>query len=167
MTMKVKTNKTILTLYPNTMGMCYALFDSPNDLVDYRVGHVRPVNNRKSIAKVTHYLDYYKPDIVIVRGLTKYNCKNNKRNKKLIDLICKKANEKNLEVLQYNRSQIKEVFNQFEAATKYQISKKLIEWFPKLEALEYPYRKEWMSENHNVGVFDAISLGIIHFYLNG
>jgi hypothetical protein len=159
------TNNTILALYPNAMGVCYSVFDSPKDLVDYGIGYVRPVNSKKSILKVQEYLEFYKPDIVLVRELTKPNSKNNKRNKKLIDLICKKAKEQGLEVHHYNRSQIKDVFKEFKAISKYQISKKIMEWFPELEILELPIRKRWMSENHNTGVFDAISLAVCYFYL--
>ena len=148
------------------MGVCYAVFDSPKDLVDYGIGYVRPVNNKKSILKVEKYIAYFKPDILLVRELTKPNRNTNKRNKKLIDLICKKAKAQGLEVHQYGRSQIKEVFNEFKAVSKYQISKKIMEWFPELEALEVPIRKRWMSENHNIGVFDAIAMALVHFYLN-
>jgi hypothetical protein len=160
-----KTNNTILSLYPNAMGVCYAVFDSPKDLVDYGIGYVRPVNSKKSILKVQQYLEFYKPDIVLVRELTNPNKKNNKRNKKLIDLICKKAKAQGLEVHQYSRSQIKEVFKEFKVISKYQISKKIMEWFPELEVLELPIRKRWMSENHNAGVFDAFAITMVHFYL--
>ena len=96
--MSKKINKTILCLYPNSFGVCYAVFDSPKDLVDYGVGYVRPVNNTKSFNKVNRYLDFYKPDIVLVRALTNPNSKMNKRNKKLIDLICERAKTKGLRV---------------------------------------------------------------------
>lgn len=159
-------NNTILSLYPNAVGVCYSVFDSPKDLVDYGIGYVCPVNNKKSILKVQQYLEFYKPDIVLVRELTNPNGKINKRNKKLIALICKKAKEQGLEVHQYNRSQIKFVFKEFKVVSKYQISQKLIEWFSELEALELPIRKRWMSENHNTGVFDAIAIALVHYYLN-
>ena len=104
-------------MYPKSFGVCYAVFDSPKDLVDYGVGYVRPVNNTKSFNKVNRYLDFYKPDIVLVRALTNPNSKMNKRNKKLIDLICERAKTKGLRVHQYNRSQIKDVFSLFSSTT--------------------------------------------------
>ncbi len=163
--MKQEIKSTILCLYPNSYGVAYALFDSPQDLADYGLGRVRPVDNKRSIAKVKRYLDYFKPDIVFVRSLDNHKGKQHRRNQKLVNLICRLSKEQNLEVHRYTRSQIKEVFNQFEATTKYQISKKLIEWFPQLEAFEFPKRKAWMNESHNVGVFDAASLGVVHYYL--
>jgi len=166
MKMKKEINKTILSLYPNTFGVCYAIFDSPNELIDYGVGYVRPVNSKKSIKKVEKYIAFHKPDIVVVRGLNEPNSKQSKRNQKLINLICKKAKQQGLKVFQYTRGQIKEIFSQFETTSKYQISRRIIEWFPELESIGYPYRKEWMAEHHNVGVFDAISMALVHYYLN-
>jgi len=148
------------------MGVCYAVFDSPKDLIDYGVEYVRPVNSKKSLRKVKKYLDFYKPDIVLLRGISKQRIKHSKRTKKLIDLICKVAKDKGLELHMYNRSQIREVFSQFKAVSKFQVSKKITQWFPELKALELPIRKRWMSENHNAGVFDAIAITLVHFYLN-
>lgn len=159
-------NQTVLALYPNAMGVCYAVFDSPKDLVDYGIGYIRPVNSKKSILKVEQYLDFYNPDILLLRGISKERVKHNKRTQKLIDRICKVAKGKGLDVYKYERNQIKEIFSEFKASSKYQVSKKIIQWFPELEALELPYRKRWMSENHRTGVFDAIAIALIHFYLN-
>ncbi len=161
-----KTNQTVLALYPNAMGVCYAVFDSPKDLADYGIGYVRPVSNKKSILKVEQYLDFYNPDVVLLRGISIERIKHSKRTNNLIDRICKIAKEKRLEVHRYDRSQIKDVFSGFGAISKYQISKKITQWFPELEALELPERKRWMSENHRTGIFDAIAIALVHFYLN-
>jgi len=52
-----------------------------------------------------------------------------RRTVELIGLICQLARCKNLEVHQYNRSEIKGVFANFGAETKFQIAKKLTGWF--------------------------------------
>ncbi len=162
-----KTNQTVLALYPNAMGVCYAVFDSPKDLADYGIGYVRPVSNKKSILKIEKYLDFYNPDILLLREISKERVKYSKRTQRLIERICKVAKNKGLEVHRYNRSQIRDIFSEFGAVSKYQISKKITEWFPELEALELPKRKRWMSENHRTGIFDAIAVALVHFYLKG
>ena len=161
-----KANTTILALYPNTMGICYAVFDSPKNLVDYGIGHVRPVNNVKSLQRVEKYLEFYKPDIILLRGMSIARAKHSKRSQKLIELISQKAKEQNLKVHCYNRSQIKDFFSTYKATSKYQISQKIIGWFPFLEVLELPFRKRWMSEDHKTGVFDAIAIALVHLSLN-
>lgn len=163
--MKILTNTTVLALFPNHLGVGYALFDSPKNLIDYGIGYIQPVNSKKSLERVKKYVAFYKPDVVIVREIAEQRVKKNKRTFKLIKKICDQARSENLQVITYTRTQIKEVFEQFEASSKYHISKKIIAWFPHLEGLQFPKRKRWMNENHNTGVFDAIALGITHFYL--
>lgn len=152
--------QTVLALHPNTNGVAYALFNNPDELVEYGVGSVRPINNTVSIKKIRKYLEYFKPSIVLVRGIEDRKHKS-KRIEKLISSICIEAEKQNLEVHLFTRSQIKETFVQFNVFSKYQISKKIIEWFPPLVAFAYPKRKRWMTENHNAGLFDAISLAVV------
>ncbi|REE80698.1 hypothetical protein BX611_2350 [Lutibacter oceani] len=158
-------NKTILALFPNRWGVGYAVFNTPKDLVDYGIGYVQPVSNKKSIERIKKYIDYFKPDIVLIRNIPKSSMRKCKRTKKLITTISKIIKSQNLKIYEYSRTQIKEVFEQFDVSSKFEITKKLIEWFPFLESLGFAKRKKWMTENNNMGIFDAISLGITHFYL--
>lgn len=158
-------NKTILALFPNRWGVGYAVFNTPKDLVDYGIGYVQPVSNKKSIERVKKYIDYFNPDVVLIRNISKSSMKTCRRTKQLIAYISKLIHSKNLNIYEYSRNQIKEVFEQFEVSSKFEITKKIIEWFPALESMGFPKRKKWMTENNNMGIFDAISLGITHFYL--
>ncbi len=164
--MKVKQSSgTILALYPTAYGVGYALLYTPNKLVDCGLGHIRPVNSKKSLERMEKYLSFYEPDIVLLRGFEKREEKLYKRTQKLIQAISEKAEDLGLKVHHYTRTQIKEVFAQFGKNSKYEISQKIIEWYPRTQEYEYPKRKRWMAENHFAGVFDAISLGIVHYYL--
>lgn len=159
-----KSNRTILALYPNSKGVGYAMFDSPDHLVEYGIGNVSPVSITRSLKKVQRYIAYYQPDIVITRELTPSRLRRSRRTQRLISLICSEARLHSLNVHCYTRKDIQETFKQFGATSKFQISKKLMEWFPMLENLEYPKRKRWMSEHYNTGIFDAIALGVVYFY---
>lgn len=158
-------NKTVLALYPNRYGVAYALFNSPTELVEYGIGNIQPVTNKKAIKKIKNYIGYYKPDIIITRNLNDLKNRKSKRIEKLIDSICREARSQNLEIHSYARNQIKEVFTSFKANTKYQISQKIMEWFSELKTYEFPKRKKWMAENYNAGVFDAVSLAVVFWYI--
>lgn len=161
-----KQNKQIvLALYPTRYGMGYAVFDSPEDLVDYGISYVQPMSNKKMMEKVKEYFSFFNPTIVLCRNVNDLKKRAGKRTKKLIDLICSEAKSQGLEVHSYTRADIQNVFSQFGATTKYQISKKLIEWYPILKTYEFPKRGRWKSENHNTGVFDAVSLAFTHWFL--
>lgn len=157
-------NKTALALYPNRYGVAYALFNSPTELVEYGIGNVQPANNKGTLKKIKHYINHYKPDIIITRNINDLKNKKSKRISKLIHAICREARTQNLEVHSYTRTQIKDVFKSFKSYTKYQISKKIIEWFDELKTYEFPKRKKWMAENYNTGIFDAVSLAVVFWY---
>lgn len=157
--------QTVLALYPTRYGMGYAVFDGPEDLVDYGISYVQPMSNKKMMKKVKEYISFFNPAIVLCRNVNDLKKRAGKRTKKLIDLICGEAKSQDLQVHSYTRSDIQNVFSQFGATTKYQIQKKIIEWYPVLKAYEFPKRGKWKSENHNTGVFDAVSLAIVYWYM--
>ena len=75
------------------------------------------------------------------------------------------ANAEKLKVILYSRDQIRDVFEQFGAVTKYEISKVLLTEFKKLELREPKKRKTWESESHNMPIFDALSLALTWYWL--
>lgn len=154
----------VLALYPNPRGIGYALFNSPKELVDFGIGYIRPTCNTKAMKRVKKYLEYYMPDIVIVRDV-KGSADRFKRTQKLIANICNESRAQELQVHSYSREQIKEVFSQFNCSTKYEVATTIANWFPELKSFTAPKRKPWEAEHHYTGVFDAISIAIVHYYL--
>ena len=73
---------------------------------------------------------------------------------------------KNIKTTMYAREHIKFVFNGFKAKTKYEISKAITENIPELKKLIKPKRKIWEAESYSQGIFDAVSLGITHYFLS-
>jgi len=161
---KTKTNQSVLALYPSCYGLGYALFDSPDHLVAFGIGATYPIKSTKTLKRVKEYINYFKPDIIIMRRLAPWRIKVGKRMQEIIYLISNVAEEAGLKTHQYTREEIRGVFVNFGVETKFQITKKLLSWFPRLEKYAHPKRKEWMSEHHYAGVFDAVALGMTHFY---
>lgn len=159
-------SQTVLALYPNRFGISYAVFDNPQDLVEVGNGYIRPTCNKKALERAIKYLNYYKPNVIITRALD--DLKGGSRSKRIEALlvnICKEAEKQNLEVYCYTRSQIMNVFNQFQARTKYQVMKCILKWYDKLKKYEINKRKNWMPDKPNTGIFDAVSLALTHYYL--
>lgn len=164
--MKRATKQTVLALYPNTMGVGYAVFSSPEKLEAFGIGNVRPVDSKKSLRLIKKYITKYDPDVVVLRAKPKGTSKFLNRTKALIDSISELCEKENIELHKYSRKQIKHTFKQFKAYNKHEISEKLIKWYPKLKAYQYPKRKDWESENYSAGIFDCVSIATSFFYLN-
>jgi len=160
----MENTNTVLALYPTRYGVAYALFGKPNQMIDFGMGNVQPINNRKVMKRIKAYIDHFQPNVLITRNLEDLRGRKSKRTQALIDAICSEAKQQNLEVHSYSRTQIREVFKEFGAESKYEISHKIIEWFEELKGYEFPVRKKWMAENYNAGIFDAVSLAVVYWY---
>ena len=108
-----------LVLYPNTIGIGYLVCKSPDDIYDYGIRKIQPFSGYKYIKRVKWLIDYAKPDIVILMDYKKNPKKISKRIQTCIEDVITLANNHNLEVYSYSREQIRQVFVQFRARTKY------------------------------------------------
>lgn len=156
--------KLILALYPNSRGLGFVCVELPQKLTDAGVITVRPICNGIILTRIEKFMDFFKPEIVVVRNAEALAPTAN-RIKKLINAITELAIERGIAVHQYTREQIRDVFEVWGSSTKYQIAHKIIEWFPELANRAPKIRKAWMEEDYNMGLFDALSLAITHAYV--
>ncbi|HEY0262615.1 MAG TPA: hypothetical protein VGB95_06285 [Chitinophagales bacterium] len=155
----------ILALYPNARGLGFACLEAPQKLIEYGIVTVRPIYNTPLLRRMEHFLDFFRPQVVILRDGDSLP-PSNSRVKQLLENIAQSAERKGIPVHYYSREQIKGVFSSFNASTKYEIAQKLVEWFPEVEDKVPALRKPWESENYYMGIFDALSLGLTHIYLS-
>jgi len=155
----------ILAIYPNVRGFGYACIELPNHLIDYGVKTVKPVNNEIIIRQVAKQMDYYKPDIIVLRSGDKLPLRA-KRISQVVNHITELAIERNLPVHQYSKEQIKFVFEQFGATTNYEVAKKLSEWINVLQHIDIKPLKSYEPEAYYQGIFDAVSLAVCYGYID-
>lgn len=116
--------------------------------------------------RVKQSFAYLRPLIVIVQDPEGKSSRTGNRVRRLIDKIVAYATQENLTVVQYSRDQIRDVFEQFGATTKYEISQVLISEFKELDTKSPKQRRLWTSEDRNMAIFDALSLALTWYYLN-
>jgi hypothetical protein len=160
-----KDTKMIFAIYPNARGLGYACFETPEKLWDCGVTTVRPICNKRILERITKFADFFQPTVILVQDCENSNNHHSKRVLRLMDSIIKYAGEIKVPVYRYSRQQIRDVFEQFDAKSKYEIAQKIIAWFPQLASRAPKIRKPWMDEDYNMGTFDALSLIITHQYL--
>jgi hypothetical protein len=160
-----KTNIT-LALYPNHRGFGFAFFENPKTPLDCGLVTIRPISNEDCMKRIRNIIEYYKPTLIIVQDTKETYPRKSPRVKKLIQHIERYATSQHLTVTSYGRDQIRFVFEQFKAVTKYEIAKTIVRWLPQFAHKLPKVRKVWMCEDYNMGTFDAMSLAITHFYLS-
>ena len=154
----------VLAFFPNSRGFGYAFMQNAITLKDYQIVTSNPISNKKLLKKIYGYIEYYAPDIVVLENTNGRQSRKGKRNEILIKSISKYAKAKNIKTVFYSREEIKFVFSQFEAKTKYEISKTISNSIPELKKLIKPKKKLWEAEPYSQGIFDAVSLGITHYF---
>ena len=161
-----KKNNIVFAIYPNSTGYGFVYMENARKLLDYGSVRINPISNRKVMERIKQAFDYFRPSIVIVQDPEGKSSRTGSRVKKLINQVVAYAHEEKLPVVQYSRDRIKDVFEQFGAVTKYEISQVMLKEFKELETKSPKERKLWTSEDRNMAIFDALSLALTWFYLN-
>lgn len=159
-------NKVVFAVYPNANGFGFVYMENARKLLDYGAVRINPISNRKVLEKIKRALEYFRPSIVILLDPEGKYSRTGNRVKGLVKKIEALAAELILPVVRYSRDQIKDVFEQFGATTKYDISQVLLKEFTELETRSPKQRSLWTSEDRNMAIFDALSLALTWFYLN-
>lgn len=156
----------VLAIYPNALGFGFAFMENAVTVKDYQIVTARPKSNASLMKRVIDYIEYYEPNIVVLEDYEGKQSRKSNRIKKLIDCIKEYADSKDIKTTIYSRAHIKMVFSGFKSKTKYEITRTISENIPELKKLMKPKRKIWESESYSQGIFDAVSLGISHYYLS-
>lgn len=156
-------NRVVLVLFPNVTGLGYVIASHPKEIYDYGVRKFRPFSKHKFIKKVKWFLDYGKPQVVILLDYDKSNVSH--RVTGTIKEIESLARAKNLDIKKYSKRQIRDTFSVLGSNTKFEISVQIMKWYPELESIIPPKRRPWKPEHYQMGVFDAFALLTTHWYL--
>ena len=156
----------ILALYPNARGLGYACLEMPKKkLRDSGVLTIRPICNGKILKRITAFIDFFKPEIVVIKDYGSDSTRQEQRGVRLVESITKHAKGMQMPVYRYTRQQVRDIFEQFGAKSKNEIAQQIIAWLPELEFHAPRIRKNQMAEEYYMGEFDAISLAIAHRYI--
>ncbi|HAQ69849.1 MAG TPA: hypothetical protein DCR48_02635 [Flavobacteriales bacterium] len=155
-----------MILYPNNVGLAYVICQGMKDVIDEGIQKIAPYSDKKVMRHIRYYLDYAQPDIVILRDHHNEHAQFSVKRKKIMKKIEETARAKNLQVHQYTRKQIKQVFEQFGGKSKFAIARQIASWYPHLKLKLPRYRRLQDSEHYQMGVFDSYALMITHYYLN-
>ena len=154
-----------VALYPNGSGLGYVVCENPKELVAYGMGRIRPMTTPAYLKRLMHFVELYRPSLIVLRGWQGKTVKASPRVRKILQCFTKRAHELGLEVHHYTREDIKASFSKFGDPTKYGISKTIAGWYPELRSRMPDPRRNTKAEHWQMGIFDAFALMLTHFYL--
>ncbi|MBV7270711.1 hypothetical protein [Winogradskyella luteola] len=160
-----KKEQLVLALYPNAIGFGYAVMTNALNVLVSQVVNIRPISNKQSLKRIKEIINYYKPHIVVIEDYQGIGSRKSKRIQKVLDSIYLYAQKKHLKVRRYSRNDIRYVFSNFNAHTKHEIACVIAGNVKNMERKLREPRKINESEKYVTGAFDAVSLGVTHFYM--
>lgn len=163
---KRSTLKVVMALFLHSRGFSIAILEDALTVINaYNVVlHSYPISNKDILQKVKEKIDFYIPEVVILEDADGFGSRKGKRVKRAISSIVKYADKNDIIVSKYSRNDIRFVFNAFNAHSKYEIAKVITENVKQLPVELPKKRLSHMPEHYSMTIFDAIALGITHYY---
>ena len=154
-----------MSVFPNGLGFGYAVM---KNAVTIEVANVvpvkpRPISNSKAFQKIREKIAYFEPDTIVVENYRKSY--KSKRVSILIQKLIHFTKERGIELFCYSRKDIRFTFKNFGAHTKHEIAQVIVKEVPHLKDRMMKKRRCWEGEGYTTGIFDAVALGITHFYM--
>jgi Holliday junction resolvasome RuvABC endonuclease subunit len=161
-----KSSVVVMAIFANGRGFGLAVMKTALQIINsYNVAvRQHPISNSKVLDRIKEKIAYYQPKVIVLEEPRGYGSRKSPRVQKLIKGITSFAKSQGLEVHKYSRNDIRFTFSVFNAHSKYEIASVIAENIPSLKPKLPEKRKSHEAESYAISIFDAISLGITHFY---
>jgi hypothetical protein len=154
--MKWISEKRILVLSLDWQGFGFAIFDSPDDLLDFGTRNFRRKVKIPLEAKILLLLDANQPDVLVVATPT------TAARKRIAAKIAKVAKAEKISLVFVSGADIRKTFAPV-GKSKYQIARAMAERYPELQFRLPAPRKAYQSEKFGITIFEAAAAGLVYY----
>jgi hypothetical protein len=157
----------VLSIYLNTRGFAFVLFEGHLSPFDWGVQEIRgPDKSEQCLARITKAFDQLRPDVLVIQDTSPQGTRRVPRITELNEAIAALARDRSIPVYSYSRDDVQAAFGHL-ASNKQAIAELIAKHIPVFERYVPPRRKPWMSEDSRMGLFDAAALGLVFFQKAG
>jgi Holliday junction resolvasome RuvABC endonuclease subunit len=150
----------ILAIAPSTRGIGFAVLEGKDSLVDWGIKTVNGDKNTNSLIKGKELIAQYQPGVLVLQD-TK-DSRRAPRIKALIQIIIILTKDRNVSLMLFTKEQMQRAYFADAKGTKQEIAEIIAKRFPDELAARLPLkRKAWMSEQYQMGIFDAVALAMM------
>ena len=153
----------VLAIHPSSKGFGYAVFESPEQLVDWGLVYVRERTVPTHLKRIVPLLERYKPSTIVLEDPNARACRRGSRVKRLLRAIIRRVGKDGLQHSVVTRSHVRVAFSRHDARTKHQIATVIAKHFPELAPRLPAPRKPWMSEDQRMTIFSASAIGLSQY----
>src|ERR1039457_4870107 len=109
---------------------------------------------------------HYNPQVMVLEDTAIKGTRRSTRIRRLTKRLARVAEKRSIKVALFSQKQIRRVFLGDDPGTKHALAEIIAELFPEeLGFLLPPKRRDWMSQDSRMDIFDAVALTLAYFYL--
>lgn len=154
----------VLSIYPNSRGFGYVLFEGPLSPFDWGVKEIRgSAKNRQILRFLENLIDRHAPAVLVLEDWTDDAHQRIDRIVLLYEAIAALAKRKLVQIVRYPMRKIREHFAYRNALTKYEIALHIAKIIPAFSYQIPPERMIWRSEDARQGLYDAAAFGLAYY----
>jgi hypothetical protein len=157
---------TILALDLRLQRFGYAVLEGPHKLLTWGISTYRTADTdgRALLARkrISPLLTMFKPSIIVAKHICDFAMQKHPRHYEIVQAIEHEGELQSAKLLLFGRKDIKRAFGRLPETTKDAIAAQVALRFPELTWKLPPTRKTWMSEHHNMPIFDAVAVGLTY-----
>jgi hypothetical protein len=156
-----------MSLYTNSRGFAFVLFEGTLSPYDWRVVEVRgPKKEKESLDKITTILNRSEPDVLVLQDTGLSGTRRAARLVALNNAVEMLAHQR-IPVFRYSRAEVYSCFASWGFVNKQVLAELIAKHIPAFERYVPPPRKPWKSEDARMGIFDAAALALVFFQKAG
>lgn len=150
-------NLRVMAIAPSSRGFGFVIFDGHDVLADFGAKAAQGNKNPSLLAKIEKLITVYKPQLVLLPETTNRG----QRIRLLAPGIIALAGRKQIKTEVIPTKSLQRSFFGEGRGTKHQIAEIVAKEFPEQLAKHLPpERKDWMSEDRRMDIFNAVALGV-------
>lgn len=155
----------VLAVYPTRTGFGWVLLEGQDSPIDWGVASVSRDRNAGCLARIDALIDEYRPTSLVLEEFDGTASRRAPRIQNLSTDILNLAHAKYVETHVHARADIKAVFEEAGAKTRYQIARAIALRLQEFAHLLPPRRKIWLPEDPRMGLFSAAAVALTHYAL--
>lgn len=163
---KTERHERILVIYANPRGFAFALMEGVFNVKDKGQYKPSPISNTDLMTRVKWLTQEHQPDMIVMENMRASIYRKRERTIKFARRVRAYAKDKKIGYCTYSRSMIRHLFKRWKAKTKYEIALVICDNIPAFKNIMYEKLVYPKTVHYRTGIFDAVSLGVTHFFLS-
>ncbi len=160
-------NTRILALDLRLQRFGYAILEGDKSLLAWGIRTYRDPqpDGRAQLARkrIAPLLSTFQPALIVANHVSELHACRGQEHYRIVRVIEEEGRQQSASLMLLGRGEIRKAFGRLNQTTKEGIAAHVALAFPELKWKLPPIRKTWMSEHHNMPIFDATALGLTYF----